>query len=160
MIKLRQIEWDERAAVDANARHHLPRLLADYFVAVRGLLAGDPAPPKLHQIRLATKRVRYTLELFRPCYGPGLETRLNALHRLQQALGEINDAATTERLLAKTMNPKSPQSQGVRKFLDERATSKAQEFRKHWMEVFDAPDQFAWWTGYLARQARTGGRRR
>jgi CHAD domain-containing protein len=159
MTKPRRIPWDERTTAAANARHHLPRLLADYFVAVRELLAGDPAPPKLHQVRLASKRVRYTLELFRQCYGPGLEARLEALHELQQVLGKVNDAASARRLLAKAMNPKSPQSQRVQKFLDERATHEAQEFRKRWNEVFDAPGQLEWWVGYLARYTRATGRR-
>jgi CHAD domain-containing protein len=158
MTKPRRIEWDERATAAANARAHLPRLVADYFAAVRELLAGDPAPPKLHQARLASKRVRYTLELFRQCYGPGLEARLEALHELQQVLGKVNDAASARRLLAKAMNPKSPQSQRVQKFLDERGTHLALEFRRHW-EVFDAPGQLEWWTGYLARHTRAAGRR-
>ena len=159
MTKPRRMEWDERAPAEANARGHLPQLLADYFAAVRKLLARDPAPAELHKVRLASKRVRYTLELFRHCYGPGLEERLEALHELQQVLGEINDATTARGLLAKTMNPKSPQSQRVQKFLEERATHNAQEFRKHWDDVFDAPGQMEWWTAYLARHTRTTGRR-
>ena len=160
MTKPRRIRWDERAPAAANARGHLPRLVTDYFVAVRELLSADPAPPKLHQVRLALKRVRYTLELFRQCYGPGFEARLEALQELQQMLGKINDATAARLLLAKAMNGKSPQSQRVQKFLDERVTHKAQEFRKHWDEVFDAPGQLEWWTGYLARHTRATGRQR
>jgi CHAD domain-containing protein len=159
MTKPGRIKWDERAPAAANARAHLPRLVADYFAAVRELLSGDPAPPKLHQLRLALKRVRYTLELFRQCYGPGLEERLEALRELQQVLGKVNDATTARSLLAKAMNAKSPQSQRVQKFLVERATHNAQEFRKHWDEVFDAPGRLEWWTGYLARHTRAIGRR-
>jgi CHAD domain-containing protein len=159
MTKPRRIEWDERAPAAANARARLPRLMADYFVAVRELLAGDPAPPELHKVRLASKRVRYTLELFRPCYGPGFEARLEALRELQQVLGKINDTTTARRLLAKAMNAKSPQSQRVQKLLDERATHKALEFRQHWDGVFDAPGQLEWWAGYLARHTRAAGRR-
>jgi CHAD domain-containing protein len=97
--------------------------------------------------------------LFRQCYGPGFEARLEALRELQQVLGKINDATTARRLLANAMNAKSPQSQRVQKFLDERATHMAQEFRKHWDEVFDAPGRLEWWTGYLARHVRAAGRR-
>jgi CHAD domain-containing protein len=159
MSKLRPIEWNERLDPGANARRHLPRLVADYFVAVRGLLKDDPSPPALHQARLASKRVRYTLELFRPCYGPGLEVRLEALRRLQQVLGEVNDAAATRRLFGKALTRASPHDQLVVKFLDARAQAKAQEFRKQWTEVFDAPGQFQWWIGYLSRNGRTPGRR-
>jgi CHAD domain-containing protein len=100
MTKPGRIQWDERATAETNARARLPRLMADYFAVVRELLASDPAPAKLHKIRLASKRVRYTLELFRQCYGPGLEVRLEALDELQQVLGEINDATTARRQMA------------------------------------------------------------
>jgi CHAD domain-containing protein len=143
----------------ANARRHLSRLVADYFVAMRGWLKGDPEPSALHQARLASKRVRYTLELFRPCYGPGLEARLAALRRLQNVLGEVNDAAAAGRLLAKALTAESPHHQLVVKFLDARVEAKAREFHQEWTEVFDAPGQLQWWIGYLARHGRTPGRK-
>ncbi|HMC60711.1 MAG TPA: CHAD domain-containing protein [Candidatus Solibacter sp.] len=159
MSRLRHIDWNERRDPGANARRQLPRLMADYFVAVRGWLKGDPSPSALHQARLASKRVRYTLELFRPCYGPGLEARLERLRRLQQVLGDVNDAAATRRLLGKALTAAAPHNELVAAFLDARAQAKAQEFRKEWTEVFDAPGQLQWWIGYLARQGRTPGGR-
>ena len=159
MSKLHQVGWDERAAAATNARRELPQLAASYFARVRALLADDPSAPKLHRLRLLTKRLRYTLELFRPCYGPGLDTRLAALHRIQQSLGEVNDSAAAGRLVSKSMSTASPQRARVLRFLEERAAVKAQEFRKDWAEVFDAPGQEPWWTTYLARHARTPGRR-
>lgn len=158
MTKLRRIHWNERLDTGANVRHELPRLMADYFVAVRGLLAGKPAPRALHQARLASKQVRYTLELFRPSYGPGLEARLEALRRVQQVLGEVNDAVATRRLLGKTLNA-APHGLSLRDFLDARAEAKAQEFRKEWTEVFDGPGRFQWWFQYLARHGRNPGRK-
>jgi CHAD domain-containing protein len=159
MSKLHQVGWDERAGAATNARRELPQLAASYFARVRALLADDPSAAYLHRVRLLTKRLRYTLELFRPCYGPGLETRLAALHRIQQSLGEVNDSAAAGRLLSKSMSAASPQRARLLRFLEERATVKAQEFRKDWAEVFDAPGQEHWWTTYLARHARTPGRR-
>ena len=159
MSKVHQVAWDERAGAAVNARRELPQLAASYFARVRALLADDPAAPNLHRVRLLTKRLRYTLELFRPCYGPGLETRLAALHRIQQSLGEVNDSAAAARLLSKAMSTASPQRARILRFLEERAAVKAQEFRKDWAEVFDAPGQERWWTTYLARHARTPGRR-
>jgi CHAD domain-containing protein len=159
MSKLHQVAWDERAGATANARRELPRLAASYFAQVRALLANDPSPAKLHRLRLLTKRLRFTLELFRPCYGPGLETRLAALRRIQQSLGEVNDSTAAARLISKSMSTASPQRARVLRYLEERAAVKAQEFRKDWAEVFDAPGQEIWWTTYLARHARTPGRR-
>jgi len=156
---MHHIEWDERLGAAANARHKLPALVTGYFAHVRDLLSKDPPPPKLHRLRLATKRLRYTLELFRPCYGPGLETRIAELRRVQQLLGEVNDSVAGGRILSKAMKS-SPQHTRVQKFLDHRAAQTAREFRKHWTAVFDAPGRERWWTGYLGRQARTPGRAR
>jgi CHAD domain-containing protein len=159
MSKLHQANWDERAGAAVNARRELPQLAASYFAQVRALLADDPSPARLHRLRLLTKRLRYTLELFRPCYGPALDTRLAALRRIQQLLGEVNDSAAAGRLLSKSMIPASPQRARILRYLEERASVKAQEFRKDWAEVFDAPGQERCWTTYLARHARTPGRR-
>jgi CHAD domain-containing protein len=154
-----RIDWGERAGPAVNARRKLPVLVIGYFTYVRELLAKDPSPSKLHRLRLATKRLRYTLELFRPCYGPGLETRMAELRRMQQLLGEMNDCSSTERLVSKAMK-KSPQRARAEKFLNARAGQKAQEFRKQWTQVFDAPGRERWWTGYLGREARAPGRGR
>jgi CHAD domain-containing protein len=159
MSKLHQVAWDERAGAAANARRELPQLAASYFARVRELLADNPSPAELHRFRLLTKRLRYTLELFRPCYGPALETRLAALHRIQQSLGEVNDSIAAGRLLSQSVSTASPQRARILRYLEERAAVKAQEFRKDWAEVFDAPGQERWWTTYLARHARTPGRR-
>ena len=159
MTKLHQPTWDERTGAAANAHRELPLLAASFFAQVRALLAEDPSPAKLHRLRLLTKRLRYTLELFRPCYGPGLDTRLAALRRIQQSLGEVNDSAAAGQLLSQAMSAASPQRARILHFLEERAAAKAEEFRKDWSEVFDAPGQERWWTTYLARHARTPGRR-
>lgn len=159
LTKLRHIQWNDRLDPAANARRQLPRLVTDYFELVRGLLKSNPSPPELHQARLASKRMRYTLELFRPCYGLGLEARLEKLRRLQQMLGDVNDASATWHLLSRNMPSESAQRQLLEKFLNARADTKAQEFHKEWTEVFDAPGQLEWWTIYLARQGRRPARR-
>jgi CHAD domain-containing protein len=142
------IKWDERRGAAVNARRILPEFVAAYFREVRDFLAKDRDPAELHRMRLASKRLRYTLELFRPCYGPGLEERLKALKELQDSLGEVNDAVATRVLLGHKVERKA------RDFLRNRAGEKAAEFRKHWSESFDAPEREAWWTGYLERTAK------
>jgi CHAD domain-containing protein len=142
-----KIEWDETAAAAANAASELPRLVSAYFSTVREFLAEDPTPLELHQLRLASKRLRYTLELFRPCYPPGLENRLRALKKLQDWLGEVNDAVATARLLRRALK-KQP---NVRKFLEDRAAQQAAGFTRHWNEIFDAPGREVWWMDFLAK---------
>lgn len=146
------IAWNARMGAAANARRQLPALVSAYFADVRELLAADPPPAELHAIRLASKRLRYTLELFRPCYGPGLKIRLAQLQRLQQILGEVNDCAAAERLIGSLL-PASAARSRVERFLRLRAAAKAVELRKQWYESFDAPGREHWWLGYLARAA-------
>ncbi len=140
------MKWDERAGVAANARRELPRIVNEYFSEVRATLAEDPTPRKLHRLRLASKRLRYTLELFRPCYPAGLEDRLDALKTLQDSLGEVNDAVASAELLRAALK-RQPK---VRKFLEDRAAHQAGEFARHWKETFDAPGQEEWWTSFLS----------
>lgn len=144
-----QIAWNARASVSLNARRKLPALVRAYFAQVRELLAANPAPAELHVIRLATKRIRYTLELFRPCYGSGFEQRLAAMQRLQQTLGEVNDCAAAARLIESL--PASPARTRVESFLHRRAAAKAAALRREWRERFDAPGQERWWLDYLAQ---------
>lgn len=155
MNKAGQIDWNPRLSATVNARCQLPRMVSAYFTRVRELLAADPPPAELHTIRLASKRLRYTLELFRPCYGPGLKIRLAALQRLQQVLGEVNDCAATERLI-EGLAPRSDSRARVERFLRRRASAKATALSREWRDSFDAPGREQWWIQYLARNARAG----
>ncbi|NLX49589.1 MAG: CHAD domain-containing protein [Methanospirillum sp.] len=52
----------------------------------------DPArAPEHHAMRIAAKRLRYTVEIFAPLFDDGLRQELKALKRLQDALGELHD---------------------------------------------------------------------
>lgn len=153
MSKTGANQWNERQTAAANARRVLPAAAAAYFAKIREALAQDPLPDALHPLRLRTKRLRYTIELFRPCYGAGLEQALTALRGLQNALGEVNDSAVAARLAIEGMPP-SPRRDRVTRFLERRAAERALEFRRIWLEEFDAPGREAWWTSYLARAPR------
>ncbi|MBV8902920.1 MAG: CHAD domain-containing protein [Acidobacteriia bacterium] len=149
-----KVEWDEKADSLVNARTLLPKLVTNYFALGRELLAANPPPPELHALRLASKKLRYTLELFKSCYGPGFQARIDALKLLQQMLGEINDTVAAERTIGNMLVAETAESRRAVQSLRKRGEAKAQEFRKHWTAVFDAPGQERWWTEYLARQAR------
>jgi CHAD domain-containing protein len=141
--------WNQRESAEGNARRQLPRMMAEYFAEVREALGDKHSPAALHRVRLASKKVRYTLELFRQCYDAAqFDARLKALKDVQTSLGEVNDAVATWRLLAKVM-PHSPRRQALREYLKKRAADKAEEFRAHWTEEFDAPGQERWWTDFL-----------
>jgi CHAD domain-containing protein len=140
---------NERSAPRLNAHRSLPRLAGEYFAQVRAVLAESSDARDLHRARLATKRFRYTLELFRSCYGPGLETRIATLRRVQQLLGDVNDRVASWTLLSKAM-AQSPQRKMVHAFLRHKARHDAAAFRLEWTENFDAPGRERWWKTYLA----------
>ena len=153
MAKAQKIKWEEEASVAENARVRLPELAGAYFAEVRRGLSAKPTPPELHRLRLLSKHFRYTLELFRPCYAAGLETRIAALKKVQDLLGDCNDAVASLPRIEKALRRHRADRARARKHLENLAAEKASAFRKHWVEEFDAEGREAWWTGYLARNA-------
>jgi CHAD domain-containing protein len=147
-----KIRWDASKTVAENASEKLPEL-------ARGFFAGGEVAARigsfeaLHRFRLLTKRFRYTLELFRPCYGPGLELRIEALRTLQQDLGEINDCATTQDLVKKRDDLRPAQRDWLVGNLKMLAAARVAKFRTYWQEEFGRPGRERWWTNYLARFA-------
>ncbi len=133
-----KIDWDTAADAAGNARQYLPPLAESYFASGRKLMRGRWSSADFHAFRLQTKRLRYTLELFRPCYGPGLERCLDGLRGLQDFLGAISDCATIAELL--------PQH---RKLLAARSREATDGLRRHWKEHFDRPGEERRWLRYL-----------
>lgn len=156
MQRLPPPDWNAQLDAATNARSKLPGLVSAYFRAGRQFLAMRPSPAQLHELRLGTKRLRYTLELFRRCYGPALDRYMTDLQVLQQALGELNDCVASRNLLAREM-PASPQRDKVERFLQGEETRRARQFLGLWTDRFDAPGREAAWVRYLAAQGRGNG---
>jgi CHAD domain-containing protein len=102
----------------------------------------------LHGFRLLTKRFRYTLELFRCCYGPGLERRIEALHTLQQRLGEINDCATTREILLGRDDLRFAERDRLVRRLEETGDDQARHVAAPLAGRFRAATARHWWTDY------------
>ena len=155
----RRTTWDEAASPQTNARRRLPAMLAKYVETGRKLLEGNPPPEQLHALRLETKRVRYTLELFASCYGPGLEPRMALLRRIQQRLGDVNDCHASRALAAAKLPARSPYLARIARFLDARAAGEVEELRREWQAAFATSEQTQVWIAYLSR-ARPSRRKR
>ena len=98
------LSWDESKPAAESARQVLPKLAARLLLrGPRDRGVDSFASEDLHRLRLNVKRFRYTLELFRPCYGNGLEQRLEALKRMQDHLGAMNDCEATSALIEQTL---------------------------------------------------------
>ena len=148
-----KIRWDVSRTVAENASEKLPELARGFFEAGRELAAKEASFEALHHFRLLTKRFRYTLELFRPCYGPGLEHRIEALQTVQQHLGDINDCATTQELVLKRDDLGPAQRDWLAGHLKMLAAARIAKFREHWHAEFGQPTREQWWTNYLTRFA-------
>jgi len=123
-----------------------------YFEQGRKLLDPSSAPPAMHRFRLETKAFRYTLEFFRPCFGPALERYLGGLREIQDCLGALNDCAATRDLIAAKLPQHDPERERFEGFLAERGKRESAKFRRYWSRSFDRPGQEERWLRYLSRR--------
>jgi CHAD domain-containing protein len=134
-----KLDFSKSAA--ENARILLPKMARRYFDAGRKAIQGKRPPEELHAFRLETKRFRYTLELFRPLYGPNLDRYLKALQELQTALGKVSDYQAIQNVVASDR-----ELQGR---IEHAIAGKLKDLRQAW-RAFDSPGQLKRWRTYLA----------
>jgi CHAD domain-containing protein len=123
-----------------NARIVLPKMARRYFEAGRKAIGGKRPADELHKFRLETKRFRYTLELFRPVYGPNLDRHLKALRKLQGVLGKVSDHQAIQRVLAGDRDLKAELQRDLK--------TKVKNLRRIW-RAFDADGELKRWRTYL-----------
>lgn len=76
--------------VYAQTRRHILRQL-DELLCHEDSLARTDDQKKHHAMRIAAKRLRYTLEIARPVYPGCLEETIEAIKRMQTCLGDVHD---------------------------------------------------------------------
>ena len=124
-----------------NARVVLPKMARKYFEAGRKAIEGKRPPEELHGFRLETKQFRYTLELFRPLYGPTMDRYLKALRELQSTLGKVSDYQAIQRVL--------PNDSDLQAKIEHALKGKVKDLRHSW-RAFDSEGQLKRWRTYLA----------
>jgi CHAD domain-containing protein len=148
-VKKRKKEiWSADLDVNANLRRRLPKLARKYFNRGQRALGANRDWDDIHEFRLATKRFRYTLELFRSQYGPGLDERIDELKQVQKLLGDVNDCIVTAGLLKPL-----PDTEELRAKLDAKAESKLKKLRSFWRANLDQGAVEQRWISYLQRFA-------
>ena len=147
---MKKLRWDESLSAAQNARAALPELARSYFEKGRKLTGKLPTSTALHRFRLDTKALRYTLELFRPCYGPGLDRRLAVLRKIQAYLGAINDYATTIEMVAARLPSDAPERAGIETLLSTVAKRKLLEFRRYAQRLFNDLGEERRWRNCLS----------
>ena len=153
MNKRAAIAWLGHTSPEANVRRQLAPLVRQWFAGGRHAAEPERTPDELHQFRLATKRLRYTLELFRPLYGPGLKVRIEVLREIQDVLGTANDYRVTAESL-KSRTRRDPALQPVMQKLESRAAECREEFRQRWRHLLASPAVESRWVNYIRRNTK------
>ena len=132
-----------------NARLILPAVIEEFYVC-------DPQssddPEVLHQLRIAAKRLRYSLEFFEICYGNRLTRALESIRDLQELLGGIHDCdMMVELLIARREKLKSrenaePILNGLEELID--------DFQKERLRL--AGEFFALWKRRFSKRFKSG----
>lgn len=81
---------DPNAPVSVNARAILRVRIAEFY-HYQPIVADDRATPELHQLRIAAKRLRYTLELFSDTFGESGLVQIERVKAIQEVLGNLHD---------------------------------------------------------------------
>ncbi|MXY70759.1 MAG: CHAD domain-containing protein [Acidobacteriia bacterium] len=143
------LPWMPEQSCAANASAVLPSLAADYFRQGRAACIEGTPPDELHAFRLASKRLRYCLELFSEQYGPSLATRLESLRDIQGRLGALSDYDSTIRLLDSAEAPSDSASLRLLTILSDGQGDATESFLKSWKRNLDTPNVEDDWKTYL-----------
>ncbi len=141
--------WDSTRTSSENAAVVLPRLARKFFSKGRKLIQWETPDRKLHDFRLRAKRFRYTLELFKPCYGPTFNEHVRAIKQLQDHMGTMNDCAATLDLLETPGLRGQEGAQQLRDALKRRISSERAGFFTYWQTHFAGEDVEKRWMDYL-----------
>jgi len=153
MKKLGKIRCESNRSAPENARSILPRLVRRYFRNGRAIVQKKDSARNLHRLRLETKHLRYTLEIFAPVYGPSLAERIASLRRIQEHLGRVNDIEAIEGFLRDGKSRLHGSMAPLIVRLDKESEKHVRAFRQYWETTFDAPGQLERWIAYLGRFA-------
>ena len=92
-----------RDPIPHRVRHVAPMVIYRRLAAVRAydewVTIPDPPLARLHALRIACKRLRYTLEFFEEVLGPATKTLIKEIVALQDHLGDLQDAVVASGIL-------------------------------------------------------------
>jgi CHAD domain-containing protein len=147
----REVQPGEGEPHPHRVRHVAPMAIYERLAAVRSydewVTMPDPPLTRLHALRIACKRLRYTLEFFEQVLGPDARTGIKEVVAVQDHLGALQDAVVAREILGDLLErgtweegvaaearpqPMAPEARkGVEAYL---ATKQAE--LQHWVETF------------------------
>jgi CHAD domain-containing protein len=117
----------------------LPKLVRKPFGHVRRAveaLPGTPRDEQLHALRVKVKRARYAVDASVETIGSEARPLQRALHRLQEVLGDHQDAAVAEAWLRQHVAGLSPQAALAAGELVAAQRSEAAELKTAWPDAW------------------------
>jgi CHAD domain-containing protein len=86
-----------------RVRHVAPMAIYERLAAVRAydewVTIADPPLTRLHALRIACKRLRYTIEFFAEVLGPDTKSTIKEVVTMQDHLGAVQDAVVAKEIL-------------------------------------------------------------
>jgi CHAD domain-containing protein len=99
---------EPRGTLAENARRILAVRMAEYY-SYAPIVHLETAIQPLHDLRIAAKRLRYTLELFRDVFGEVAERNVERVKAVQEELGEVHDHDVRLDLIAAALEAEGAQ---------------------------------------------------
>lgn len=118
-------------------------------------------PEAYHEVRIRTKRLRYTLDAFSSLFGEAAQAFAGALARLQTVLGEYHDSRVREQRFAELV-ASAPRLPPATTFLVgrlvERDVQASERFRKQFSRAYRRVRRRRWreLTSVMKREAQSG----
>jgi len=141
--------WRLDELTPVNAALVLPALAESFLANGDKAARAQTSDAKLHAFRLNAKEFRYTLEAFRPLYGPAMDRHIANVRRVQTVLGDVNDCRATADLLVRFDAVAAIEVEQLRRFLDERKAGLRAKFSESWTALYGGPRQRAALVRYL-----------
>ncbi|MGH9245631.1 MAG: CHAD domain-containing protein [Acidimicrobiales bacterium] len=132
---------------DGDPADLMPALVSRPWRKVRKRVRrlGDaPRDEELHRVRVLAKRARYAAEAVAPVAGRPAEKLASALAKVQDELGEVNDAVVAEAWLREAANDASTSETFVAGLLATRHRFDGDRHRQRWPRRWSTADRRKW----------------
>jgi CHAD domain-containing protein len=143
----------KRLAVEPMNQPSTPlRLLADQAIRTRlrrlisftDVMRDPQQIEKLHAMRIAAKRLRYTLEIFAPLETNGFKPWLKRVRGVQEMLGAIHDCDAWDVLLKSQSVTGAGYPPGIQLWMENRANHRARMYTA-FITAWDSPAKGSSW---------------
>jgi CHAD domain-containing protein len=140
--------------IQQMAASELSRVAGKFIRSGNRAASAKASEDQVHRFRIAAKKLRYTLELFRPFYGAGGDQELVRLARIQSLLGGANDCRVVRAMVSQIGG-----HHGFEAILEKKQRRKLARFRRYWAEEFHQTTAAHQWLAILPVPSVHEGRR-